>query len=77
MSTAPVGNGNPTGNGNALAAIGLVFLAIVFAALAVFYLTQDTSFLASEFGRHTKHAILFIVLAGASVVAANFVRPKA
>ena len=36
-----------------------VVLAVVFAALAVFYLTANTSFLASASGKHYKHAILF------------------
>lgn len=51
-------------------------LAVVFAALAVFYLTVNTSFLASAQGKHYKHAILFAALAVLSLVAASFARPR-
>ena len=47
-----------------------------FAALAVFYLTANTSFLASASGKHYKHAILFAALAVLSLVAASFARPR-
>ncbi len=52
-------------------------LAVIFAALAVFYFTAQTSFLASANGKHTKHAILFLALAILSLVAASFARPRA
>jgi hypothetical protein len=55
---------------------GCVVLAVVFAALAVFYLTTETSFLAGSTAKHTKHAILFIALAVLSLVAASFARPR-
>jgi Na+/glutamate symporter len=53
-----------------------VLLAIVFAALTVFYLTVNTSFLASATGKHYKHAVLFAALAVLSLVAASFARPR-
>jgi uncharacterized membrane protein YgdD (TMEM256/DUF423 family) len=53
-----------------------VVLAVIFGAVAVFYLTTETSFLASTTAKHTKHAILFIALALLSLVAASFARPR-
>jgi len=53
-----------------------VVLAVVFAALCIFYLTQNTSFLASGTGKHYKHAVLFAALALLSLVAASFARPR-
>lgn len=53
-----------------------VVLAVIFAALAVFYLTVNTSFLASASGKHYKHAVLFAALAVLSLVAASFARPR-
>jgi len=58
-------------------AVLLVALAIVFAALAVFYFTVRTSLLASETAVHYKHAFVFTALAVLSLIAANFARPKA
>jgi hypothetical protein len=55
---------------------GCVVLAVVFAALAVFYATTTTSFLAGSEGKHSKHAILFALLAVLSLVAASFARPR-
>jgi hypothetical protein len=54
-----------------------VVLAVAFAALAIFYFTAQTSFLASATGKHSKHAILFTALAVLSLVAASFARPRA
>jgi hypothetical protein len=58
-------------------AVGFGVLGILFVIVAALYalgvlqiLTSTTS------GPHYKHAILFIVLAVASFVAANFARPK-
>jgi hypothetical protein len=53
-----------------------IVLAVLFAALAVFYATSTTSFLASASGRHSKHAILFAALAALSLIAASFARPR-
>ncbi len=63
--------------GSAPLAIGLVVLAVVFAAAAIFYFTVKTSLLASSTGVHYKHGIVFTVLAVLCLVAANFARPKA
>jgi hypothetical protein len=59
-------------------AIGFGALAVVFIVVAALYalgvlqiLTSTTS------GPHIKHAILFAVLAIASLIAANFTREKA
>ncbi|HKW59701.1 MAG TPA: hypothetical protein VJR46_08110 [Candidatus Dormibacteraeota bacterium] len=56
----------------ALGVIGVVFL-IVAALYALGVLQIATS---TTSGPHYKHAILFVVLAVASFVAANFARPK-
>ena len=65
------------GQSNAPLMILLVVAAIAFLALAVFYFTADTSLLASAQGKHYKHGILALVLSGASLVGANFVRNRA
>jgi hypothetical protein len=58
-------------------ALALVVLAVVFAAVAIFYFTQKTSFLAGGLpAMHWKHGILFAALAVLSLIAANFARPK-
>jgi hypothetical protein len=58
-------------------ALALIVLAVVFAALAIFYFTQKTNFLASGHpALHWKHAIVFTVLTLLALVAANFARPK-
>ena len=58
-------------------AVGLGVLGVIFLIIAGLYaigvlqiLTSTTS------GSHLKHAVLFVVLAVASFVAANFARPK-
>ena len=61
------------------AAVGLGVLGILFVIVAVLYaiggiLPTFTS--SGVAGPHYKHAILFVVLAVASFVAANFARPK-
>jgi hypothetical protein len=59
-------------------AIGLVVLAIVFALLAGLYYEGVLQILVSDptAKHHTAHAILFSALAVASLVGANFARPK-
>ena len=58
-------------------AIGLVVLAIVFLVVAALYLFGVLQvFTSTSSGPHEKHAILFAVLAVASLIAANFTRPK-
>jgi len=59
-------------------AIGLVILAVVFVVIAGLYYEGVLQILVSDShaAHHTTHAILFIVLAVASMVAANFARPK-
>ncbi len=56
----------------ALGVVGVIFIivAVLYALGVLQILTSTTS------GPHYKHAILFIVLAVASFVAANFARPK-
>jgi len=57
----------------ALSVLGIVFIIIAaLYALGVLQLFASTSS-----GPHYKHAVLFVVLAVASFVAANFARPKA
>ena len=56
----------------ALGVLGVVF--IVVAALYALGVLQI--FTSTTSGPHYKHAILFVVLAVASFVAANFARPK-
>jgi len=55
---------------------GCIAVAVVFAAVAIFYATATTSFLASETGHHYKHAILAGLLAVLALVAASFARPR-
>jgi hypothetical protein len=58
-------------------AIGLGVLGLVFVIIAVLYALGVLQLFASTTsGPHYKHAILFVVLAVASFVAANFARPK-
>lgn len=63
--------------GNSLAA-GLVALAVVFLIVAVLYAFGVLQILVSDTHapHHYTHAVLFVGLAVASVVAANFARPK-
>jgi ABC-type thiamin/hydroxymethylpyrimidine transport system permease subunit len=59
-------------------AIGLVVLAVVFAIVGALYYEGVIQILVSDptAKHHTTHAILFGVLAIASLVGANFARPK-
>ena len=57
------------------AALGV--LGVVFLIVAALYALGVLQILATSSGPHYKHAILFVVLAAASFVAANFARPKA
>jgi hypothetical protein len=63
--------------GNTLAA-GLVVLAVIFVVVAVLYAFGILQILVSNpnASHHYTHAVLFVVLAAASLVAANFARPK-
>jgi hypothetical protein len=57
------------------AAFGI--LAVVFLVVAALYAVGVLQLFAStSTGPHFKHAILFVVLAVASLIAANFTRPK-
>jgi hypothetical protein len=53
-----------------------IALFVVFGGLALFYASAKTSFLASAYGKHGKHAILFGLLALLSLAAASFARPR-
>jgi hypothetical protein len=57
-------------------AIGLGILGVVFLIIAALYAVGVLQILVSTSGPHIKHAVLFVVLAVASFVAANFARPK-
>jgi Tfp pilus assembly protein PilV len=63
--------------GTSLAA-GLVVLAVVFLVVAVLYAVGVLQILVSDThaAHHNTHAVLFVALAVASLVAANFARPK-
>jgi hypothetical protein len=63
--------------GTSLAA-GLVVLAVVFLVVAVLYAVGVLQILVSDThsAHHYTHAVLFVALAVASLVAANFARPK-
>ena len=63
--------------GNSLA-VGLVMLAVVFLVVAVLYAFGVLQILVSDShaSHHYTHAVLFVALAAASVVAANFAREK-
>jgi hypothetical protein len=58
--------------------IGLIVLAVVFAILAILYAMGTIQFLVSDTSspHHYTHAILFGVLALASLIGANFARPR-
>jgi hypothetical protein len=59
-------------------AVALGVLGVIFVVVAALYALGVLQILtSSSSGPHYKHAILFIVLAVASFVAANFARPKA
>ena len=58
------------------AAIGLGGLGVVFLIVAALYALGVLQLFASTSGPHYKHAILFVVLAVASFVGANFARPS-
>ncbi len=62
---------------NSLAA-GLVVLAVLFLIVAVLYAFGVLQILVtdSQASHHYTHAVLFVALAAASLVAANFARPK-
>jgi len=57
-------------------ALGFVILAVVFLVVAALYALGVLQIFASTSGPHIKHAILFAVLAVASLIAANFTREK-
>jgi hypothetical protein len=59
-------------------AAGLVVLAVVFLIVAVLYAFGILQILVSDThaSHHYTHAVLFVGLAVASLVAANFARPK-
>ena len=59
-------------------AAGLVVLAVVFLIVAVLYAFGILQILVSDThaSHHYTHAVLFVALAVASLVAANFARPK-
>ena len=63
--------------GNSLAG-GLVVLAVVFLVVAVLYAFGVLQILVidTHATHHYTHAVLFVGLAVASLVAANFARPK-
>ena len=59
-------------------AAGFVVLAVVFLIVAVLYAFGILQILVSDThaSHHYTHAVLFVALAVASLVAANFARPK-
>lgn len=58
-------------------AIALVALAVIFAILAILYGVGALQlFTSTGAGRHKSHAILFGILAIASLVGANFARQR-
>ena len=59
-------------------AVSLVVLAVVFLVIAALYAAGMLQILVSDphASHHYTHAVLFVALAVASLVAANFARPK-
>ena len=57
-------------------AVGFVVLAVVCIVIAALYAVGILQFLSSGSGVHIKHAILFGVLAVASLIGANFTRER-
>jgi hypothetical protein len=54
----------------------LALLAVVSAAAAIFYWTQQTDLLAGTFGTHHKHAAIFAVLTLIFLAGAVLARPR-
>jgi predicted membrane channel-forming protein YqfA (hemolysin III family) len=63
----------PTTTRNRLIAAVLIVVALACVALAVFYLTVQSSFLASHYGTQPKHALLFFGLALLALIAASVI----
>jgi hypothetical protein len=57
-------------------AVGLGVLGVIFLIIAGLYAIGVLQIATSTTGPHIKHAVLFVVLAVASLVAANFARPR-
>lgn len=58
------------------AAYGFLVIGLLCIVVAVLYALGVLQFFASTTGPHYKHAILFGVLAVASLIAFNFARPR-
>jgi len=58
---------------NRIAALALLLVAVVCAAMAIFYMTVKTTFLASHYGHQPKHAIVLGVVAVLCLIGANIV----
>lgn len=58
-------------NANRPIAAGLIVVAVACIALAVFYLTVKSSFLATHYGTQPKHALIFGGVAVLALVGAN------
>ncbi|MGA2284523.1 MAG: hypothetical protein ABSH07_12820 [Candidatus Dormibacteria bacterium] len=54
-------------------ALGLIGVAVVCAALAIFWLAVKSTFLASHYGTQPKHALVAGVVAVLAVIAASIV----
>ena len=65
-----------TRSGSAAVSMIASLLAIVCLAATLFYLTQDTSLLASANGKHPLHALLFLALTLVFIGIAMVARPR-
>ena len=54
-------------------ALGLLVVAVVCAALTVFWLTVKSTFLASHYGHQPKHALVAGIVAVVALIAASIV----
>lgn len=70
------GNAPRSMSNRSLPSLGFILLGVLFVAAAIYYATTATSFLASDFGHHDKHAVLAAALGVLSFVGANFARHR-
>ncbi len=66
----------PRQRANNLLAFFFAVCALISGVGAIFYLTQDTSFLASEGGHHPIYATVAGIVFVGCIVAAELLRPK-
>jgi len=71
--SASVTSPSPNRTRSRIPAIGLIVVAVVCAALAIFWLAVKSTFLASHYGTQPKHALVAGVVAVLALIAASIV----